>query len=334
MKINRPRNLFSIFSAAVIVTGAYWGQRILRYSGDIPVTPQTILYMSSHQTWLQNLLNEGGWNFFIQTSGKIQCLTHGGFFSQPTWSPDRKWIAFSSYEDILTKGNRNYNQFFIWRMKTDGAEQRRISPVWLSSQNPVWSPDGQWILFSAHAFNEALYNVSDSLAHAYPDSFRTRSLFLMRPDGSQAKRLGIINDCLRFTLNPSWAPDSRRAVFIGHGCNSSSIQIVDVITEVVYSVLTGEQWQPLAQPNWSPVKDAIAFVSRGNIFSLDLASGMPKQLTSDGQCREPSWSVDGKHLYFVRASQDDGQIWRQDLITGETRQTTFNKGHNVFPVAH
>ena len=61
----------------------------------------------------------------------------------PSWSPDGKWIAFSSDR----KGD-DVN-FEIYVMDADGKNTRRLTNNRVDDTSPSWSPDGKRIVFSS-----------------------------------------------------------------------------------------------------------------------------------------------------------------------------------------
>jgi TolB protein len=102
----------------------------------------------------------------IDGSG-LMPLTDGGSF--PDWSPDGRWIVFTS------------NNSEIYVMNANGSDQMRLTshPAGATDKRPAWSSDGQQIVFASDrdrigAFNIYLMNTDDSglrrLAEGYyPD---------------------------------------------------------------------------------------------------------------------------------------------------------------------
>lgn len=73
--------------------------------------------------------------------GSPRRVTPDGFrpfeFS-PAWSPDGRWIAFTSWEDE--------GQGHLWKVRADGGRPVRLTDRPGEYLNPVWSPDGRSIV--------------------------------------------------------------------------------------------------------------------------------------------------------------------------------------------
>jgi Tol biopolymer transport system component len=86
-----------------------------------------------------------------QTKNQIWLLPRGGAprelsrgqGRQPDWSPDGRWVAFTS-----NRGD-SAGRHAVFIVARDGGEPIRLTDYDSNGQHPVWSPDGQWLLFSA-----------------------------------------------------------------------------------------------------------------------------------------------------------------------------------------
>jgi len=143
----------------------------------------------------------------------------------PTWSPDGKYIFFVSdaedgivqllhvgidgrdmhrVESQLAIGGRSDlspdGQFIVtysgtpWKhevyiMDADGLNARVISPAGGNSQAPSFSPDGQWVTFTAY--------------YQHPNDENGCEIYVVRVDGTDLRRLTDNNYC---DYQPRWGP--------------------------------------------------------------------------------------------------------------------------------
>ena len=92
----------------------------------------------------------------------------------------------------------------------------------------------------------------------------------------------------------------------------------------------------LGDLQWSPDGRRLAFYGRvdthSDIFSIDydpatMRSGTPTRLVCGIKAEAPSWSGDGKFLYFASDRTGRWEVWKQPLSGGAPRQITRNGGY-------
>ena len=87
---------------------------------------------------------------FDLASKTLTQVTSGDFDDKhPAWSPDGKYLAFSSNRST-PDADRNYDSN-IWVVAADnsdkGAHPTQVTTNPGSDDSPVWSPDGKWIAY-------------------------------------------------------------------------------------------------------------------------------------------------------------------------------------------
>ncbi len=118
--------------------------------------------------------------------------------NDPAWSPDGKTIAFDRDDGAS-----------LWLIDADGRNMRRLdigSPPCLGGGEPDWSPDGQWIAFVR----------CEPPASGGTERPRTMwsDIWLIRPDGSDLRRLTHADRLAWAAHSPAWSPDGKRIVFV------------------------------------------------------------------------------------------------------------------------
>lgn len=73
----------------------------------------------------------------------------GGQGRQPDWSPDGRWLAFTSSRGDTT------GRHAVFVVDHSGDHLIQLTEYSVNAQHPVWSPDGTWLLFSAEVIERS-----------------------------------------------------------------------------------------------------------------------------------------------------------------------------------
>ncbi len=231
----------------------------------------------------------------------VQRLTaHAARDVYPRFSPDGKWVAFSSDR------NGNLDVFIV---PSTGGQPKQLT--FHSADDTVlgWTPDGKAVLFSS-------MRGEDFLA----------KLYTVKVDSDAERPVGA-----DFGLAASYSPDGSKIAFnrkgqqywrkYYHGAYQTDVTVMDIAAKK-FTDLTDydgiDSW-----PMWS--RDGfIYFVSDRdgngltNIWRVSEKGGKAEKVTqfSKGDVRFPSISADGKVIVF----EHDFGLWKLDVGSRKTSQ--------------
>lgn len=126
----------------------------------------------------------------------------------PSWSPDGSRIAFQKLVKGELPGPDNMRMpqpgelvTDVFTIRSDGSEETNITDSPAMDGAPVWTHDGEWIAFGSNRHNV--------------NSMRSRLIYRMRPDGSEAE---VLSEEAQGTPQ-SWSPDDEWLTFMSrmHG---------------------------------------------------------------------------------------------------------------------
>ena len=195
-------------------------------------------------------------------------------FRDLSLSPDGKRVAISIFET---------NGIDVWILELERDILSRLTLDSALDQNPVWSPDGQWIAF-------------DSLRET-----ASRNIYRVRSNGTgEVERL---TTSARHNFPQSWSPDGKTIAFVETETETGSdvmlLRLGDPPeVEAFLQTPFNQTW-----PTFSPDGRWLAYVSdeSGQDAVYVVPVGRPgartKISTQDGFA--PRWTPDGKELLYV-----------------------------------
>jgi len=223
----------------------------------------------------------------------------------PAWSPDGKWIVYTSYAA--------HNPDLIM-IDTSGENRQTLNRLPGLNAAPAWSPDMQKI---------ALVLSRD----------QNSEIYLLKRN----RKLQRLTRHFNIDTSPTWSPDGKKIAFTSDRSGTGSPQIYIMDAEKgdkgkVTRISFGSSYND--NPAWSPDGDKIAYTSRqGRKFQIsvyDLNTHKSQIVTSSlGSSEQPSWSPDGRFLVFRKRTNSGFNIFIQRLGSKAIRQLTFSgKSHS------
>jgi Tol biopolymer transport system component len=288
----------------------------------------------SAQTEIRNLRNVS-FNPATGIVGKPVSITQGSmqlWFPDP--SPDGEWLA------AYSMGQQRH----IFVMRTDGTEQRDLTPDNFRHYWPRWSPDGRRIAFSSRRTGDyelfimnrdgsGVRQLTQSAGGHYspwsPDgrmiaySIHTPKNDCIIVDADKAWGdqkliyLSALSDASLSFEGWSWSRDGKKLAGIKHLPNGvhSGIGIYDLETKTYDWLTDFGDW-----PIWLNDNRRLLFVSQGNLFLFDMQSRKYQQLLvvtdQDVDIGSPALSRDNRTIYFTYVAAE-ADIWLMNVESNE-----------------
>jgi Tol biopolymer transport system component len=233
----------------------------------------------------------------------------------PTWAPDSKSLLYISTRD------RSYN---VWTVPLEGGEPKRLSNG--SGRFAVYSPDGSKIAFPSNRLE--------------PGSLYGYNIYIMEPGGETgdrpARQLTHMNGS---PGHPTWSPDGKwvafvskdvdttKSVNVGPGMTAKKSELFSLYRLFKIPAAGGRAIQLSGRsaaeekvedvwPTWSPDGKWIAVArtdrdkGKNDVWLVDPERGRPAvPITTMGNCSKPTWSADGKAIWFSTFDKGQEDIW-------------------------
>jgi|GEM_PF-4471417 len=155
------------------------------------------------------------------------------------------------------------------------------------------------------------------------DRAGSRDIWLIELDGSNPRPLVLQPDDEDFTATCS--PNGQQFVFDSDFAGDREIYLGNYQGEPPRPLTDteGENYAPV----WSPLDDAIAFVStreeQSAIWIMDTGGGNAERISlAEGDHAMPQWSPDGTQVFYVANYGSSFDIYAYNRLTEETRQIT------------
>lgn len=260
-----------------------------------------------------HMANADGSNAYQFTYGDKSC-------SNPRWSPDGRWIAFTSNRS----GKEN-----IWLIRADGGEAQQLTDVKSGVSSYRWSPDSKLIAFTmpdppTEAQEKAEKGKND--AKVVDEQIKLNRLWVIpieKDANGKREPRQLTKENYNVSGNFDWSPDGKTIVFAhtltprADDWPSADISVVTVASgEAKRLVSTGAAENA---PLYSPDGRWIAFVATDNpptwardaqVYIIAAGGGQARPLaeTHDRQPDLVGWSADGQAIYFTETRGTIGRL--------------------------
>jgi Tol biopolymer transport system component len=280
-----------------------------------------------------------------------------GLVIAPAFSPDGRRLAYAACYDRLQPTPCGIHVVPLGEdARPSGPPRRVTSHVVLSISHLTWTRDGSGIVFAGTpgTFTLYLYRVDaggerplERVELAGPGA--TAPATARSRDRLALARSRFDEDIYRFEPGrppqaviassfaegfPQFSPDGRRIAFeSGQSGEREEIWVAAADGSNPQQVTRGPGlWQ--GTPRWSPDGQRIAFDSLGedghwDIWTMDTDGGSLRRITQDaGNENQPTWSRDGRWIYFGSDRAGIWDVWRIPTAGGSEERVTHGGGFN------
>ena len=228
----------------------------------------------------------------------------GKIASPPQWSSDGRSVIFAS--------SRNGHPA-LWRASLDAPDS--IIQIG-EAGSPAWDP-----AVSHRGYRFAYERIIRSLSVWQMD--------LATPDKQPHLLVSSTSDTDQGPA-PQFSPDGQKLAYMSDRSGTMEIWVSnrDGSRPFQLTAVGGA-----GTPRWSPDSQSIVFdVNRqeggSKVVRINLRGGAPQILTPDNSASVvPSWSRDGKWIYFASTRSGEYQVWKVPASGGSPVQVTRHGGH-------
>ena len=254
-------------------------------------------------------------------------LTAGpGYDYQPDWSPDGRWIVYTTYNNDAVE---------LWVLDVASKQTHRLTHDGAVNVEPRFSPDGKRIVFVSTAFHGHF--------HIFVGKFENGELKdVQRLTGENRSSLPrYYYSQFDHEISPAWSPDGSEIVFVsnrGHIYGTGGLWRMKAepgadAREIHYEETT---WK--ARPDFSPDGKRIIYASYlgqawHQLWVMPSQGGDAFPLSyGDFDNTNPRWSPDGQQIAFISNHGGNTSLWLQTVPGGEQSQVVVKQRKYLRPM--
>lgn len=247
-------------------------------------------------------------------------LTHGArVASSPRFLPGK--CSPAGQPELVYFRDDGFNRGGYYRVPAELGHGDEFSIVTRAAGNVVSVLADCSMIFDAVAPSRRAYWLSDL--------FRLRG-GLSTPSGDDLRRERLTVGAR--AREPDASPDGRRLAYVTNHNGTSTLRIADLTAdgqlENEQRLVPSAEFEQAYTPRFSPDGRRIAYSAwtKGgyrDVRVVDVASGEFFEVTHDRAIdQQPSWSPDGKTLYFTSDRSGVANVYAYELASGRLRQVT------------
>jgi len=252
----------------------------------------------------------------LSGKGEPRRLTFDGLtIAGLTWTPDSREIIFSS--------RRGGSVYSLWRIAATGGVPKQVSALGEDLVSPAMARNSNRLAYTRALDDMNIWSIA------------------LDASGRATSQAPLITSTFRDS-DPDYSPDGRKIAFTSGRAGGFGIWVSNSDGSNPQLLFDGGPYVT-GSPRWSPNGRRIAFDSRSNdpanagkpnIWVISAEGGQLQRLTTDPAGGvAPSWSQDGRWVYFASARSRNLEVWKVPAGGGSAVEVTRKGGFEGFETA-
>lgn len=239
------------------------------------------------------------WVLDIRTRTTVQFTSGDHSSSHPRWSPDGRWIAFTSDRDKTSQ---------IYVIPSDGGEARKVTDLAAGSSDAEWSRDGKKLIFTSEVYRGCTTEEENKKR---------------LEEEEKSKVSARVYSELPYRVFDHWRGDKRSHLFTIAATGGKAIDLTPGDFDVPPIDLGGTKDYEFSPDSKevcyvSNTESNLAWSTNNDLFIVPSSGGTAKRITENNACDcNPRYSPDGRYIAYTAMERPGYEADRRCVILWE-----------------